>query len=598
MEALRRLLRLLTSEERSRLLGVLLTAIAAGLLETLAVLSVMPFMAMVSDPARFIRHPVAEWARESLGLAGTRDFLLATGAGVLVLVVLSNVAGTLSLRRIHLTAWNINHYLSLRILGAYLSRPYTWFLDRHSSSMNRNLLEEVRLVVQGALLPLLYAGSRGVTALLLVVLLLFVDVRLTLVAGGVLGVAYLVIYFSVRRLQEWLGEMRKKAARTRFRVAAEALGGIKEVRSLGAERKFLKEFETTGPPFVRATAWNLVIAEIPRHLLEVLSVGTVLVILLFLLLSGSSLEDALPVLTVFAFAGYKLVPAFHQVFTGATTARFYLSSLEELQEDLAGPVEEEASSAAGGPPLVLTGSLELDGVTFRYPGADGSALEEVSLELRRGDRIGIVGPTGSGKTTLVDVLMGLLRPQEGEMRVDGKALRGEDWARWRASVGYVPQHIFLSDSSLKSNVAFGLAPEDVDRERVREVIRMAELEDFVRELPRGLETTVGERGVRLSGGQRQRIAVARALYRDPSLLLLDEATSALDGATEEAVMDAVFGLGRERTLVVVAHRLSTVRRCDRIVVLQNGRVAARGEWDELLDRSDLFRLLARLDGSV
>jgi ABC-type multidrug transport system fused ATPase/permease subunit len=269
-----------------------------------------------------------------------------------------------------------------------------------------------------------------------------------------------------------------------------------------------------------------------------------------------------------------------------------------LEEDLAVKVPVDVSAHGVSSPIRLADRVELAGVTFRYPGAPAPALEEVSLAISKGERVGVVGPTGAGKTTLVDVLLGLLQPSEGELRVDGRGVLEEDWPRWRASVGYVPQSIFLSDDSIEGNIAFGLSPESVDRNRIESVARMAELDAFVKDLPEGFGTFVGERGVRLSGGQRQRIGVARALYRDPALLLLDEATNALDGATEEAVMDAVFGLERERTMVIIAHRLATVRRCDRIIVLEGGRIRAQGSWDELLQTSDLFRVLARLDGPL
>jgi len=460
------------------------------------------------------------------------------------------------------------------------------------------VLDESDRVVQGVLLALLGAAIRGVAAVLLVVLLLVVDLRLTLVVAAVMGGAYVVIYMGVRRIQEWLGEMRLEATKTRFKVATEVLGGIKEVKSLGVEQEFLRRFDATGPPFVRATAWSQVLAETPRHLLEVLSVGTVLAILLFQISSGQSLEASLPTLSVFAFAGYKLVPAFHQVFTGITVARFNLASLKAVEDDLVGTRPVEATALETHSPLPLKVDLELREVTFQYPGAEFPALDRIDLKIFRGERIGIVGPTGSGKTTFVDVLLGLLEPETGEVRVDGVVLEGAEWPRWRASVGYVPQSIFLADETIEGNIAFGVPPGEADSERVREAARMAELDDFVSELPKGFDTEVGERGVRLSGGQRQRIGVARSLYRNPSLLLLDEATSALDVATEKAVIDSVYGLKGERTLIIIAHRLSTVRRCDRIILLERGRVSAHGTWDELLEASDLFRVLARLDGPL
>ncbi len=595
MEAFRRIYRLLTEEERGKIRGVLALAIAAALLETAAVLSVLPFMVVVADPIGFLDHPVALWADETFGIWRARDLLLIGGSGVLLLVVGANALGALSLRRLQLTVWNVNHFLSLRLLQSYLSRPYTWYLTLNTSRLNRNILDEVRQVVQGVLSPLLYTTVRGVSAVFLVILLIVVDPGMTLVAGAVLGVAYAGIYLAVRALQERLGTIRSEAAAVRFQVATEAMGGFKEVKSLGAEQEFVRRFEETGPPFVRSTAWSTVISELPRHILEVLAVGTVLAILLFLLTTGRELEEALPVLALFAFAGYKLVPAFHQVFTGATMARFYLSSLRELEEDLAVATLPPPTFSQVDP-LHMEGEMRLEGVTFRYDEAPRPALDGVSFTIRKGERVGIVGPTGSGKTTLVDVLIGFLVPDSGVVKVDGEPISHEGWARWRAAVGYVPQSIFLLDDSIAGNVSFGTPASAATDEKVREALRMAALDPLVNELPEGVGTMVGERGVRLSGGQRQRIGIARALFRNPSLLLLDEATSALDSRTEREVMDAVFGLGRECTVVIVAHRLSTLARCDRILVMDWGSVVAEGGWGELLETSELFRVLARHAG--
>ncbi len=598
VEVITRLRQLLTEDERKHVRGVMVFAVITGLFQMLAVMSIMPFMALVSDPMANAETPLALRAREMFGLESPRQLLIGAGSGVLFLVVVANVLAALSLRRVQLTAWNINHFLSRRLLAVYLQRPYPWFLERHSGGLSRNLLEEVRLVVLMGLVPLMSATVRGVEAVFLLGLLLVVDPRLTLAAAGVIGGSYLAIYFSLRMVQERLGETRSRATKIRFQVATEAMGGIKEIKSLGAQEEFLRRFGETGPPYVRAEAWSRVLSEVPRHLLEVLSLGTVLSIFLFLTLNGSSLEETLPVLVLFGFAGYKLVPSFHQVFTGASQAKYALPSIMEISADLEETGEAPAGRepGVGVEPLRIDESVELSDVTVTYPGAEVPALEGISLRIAKGARLGVVGPTGSGKTTLVDVLLGLLPPQAGELRVDGVSLGEADMEAWRCGLGYVPQSIFLSDDTVAQNIAFGLRIEDIDREKVQRSAALAELDDFIRGLPEGYDTKVGERGVRLSGGERQRIGIARALYRDPSLLLLDEATSALDGVTEKSVMDSIFSLERERTVVIIAHRLATLRGCDRIVLIERGRLVADGTWDELLDTSDLFRVMARGGG--
>jgi ABC-type multidrug transport system fused ATPase/permease subunit len=591
-EVLDHLRRLLSRDELKQVRGVLFLSSLAGGLQTLAVVSVMPFIALVSDRGPFPGMDLLGKVAAAFSWHTDREVLFGLGLMVFLLVLSANLVASLSLRRVHLTAWNINHFLSQRLLSHYLRQPYSWFLGRHSSELGRNLLEEVRIVVQGALIPMLTAGVRGIEALLLILLLLFVDPFLTLCAGGLIGAAYLLIHFAVRSIQQRLGTIRAEATRVRYQVANEALGGIKEVKSMGAEEAFLRRYRDTGPPFVRSMAWNHILATVPRHLLEVLSLGTAIGIILFLIRSGRPLDDSLPVLALFGFAGYKLVPSFHQVFSGVSAAGFTLPTLRALQEDFAtgttqAPARREIT------PLRFSDSVGLENVTLRYPGSEAPSLVGVSLRIPKGSRIGVVGPTGAGKTTFVDLLLGLLRPDEGRLVVDGKPIGDGDWEAWRKAVGYVPQSIFLPDDSIAHNIAFGVQADQMDWERIRNAAKAAELDSFINSLPQKYETRVGERGVLLSGGQRQRIGIARALYRRPSLLLLDEATSALDGATESAVMESLFRSEEALTTVIVAHRLSTVQQCDSIVVLNRGRIEGQGSFEELMEGNELFRFIAR-----
>lgn len=590
MEVIRAMRRLLTVHERRQVRVVVLLAMVTAVVQTVAVFSIMPFMAVVTSSGG-AENAVVQRVSSIFGLESRRSLMIATGATVLGLVLFANILAALSLRRLQLTAWNINHYLSRRLLAVYLHRPYSWFLQRHSSGLSQNLLGEVTVVIQSGLVPLMNVAVRGSEALLVVLLLLIVDPKLTLAAGATIGVVYLLMYRGVRMIQERLGEERAEMAGRRYRVVTEATGGVKEIKSLGAEDEFVRRFGETGPSFVRSKAWSAMLSEVPRYLLEVLSFGTVLAIFLVLLLSGRELQEILPLLVLFGFAGYKLVPSFHQVFSSASRVKFALSSIRTIQADL---TEDVGGRQGAESDLIrIERMLEVDRVTLVYPETSDPALDDVSVSIGAGERIGVVGPTGAGKTTFVDVLLGLLLPDEGTIRVDGKPLDMERMGRaWRANVGYVPQSIFLSDDTIARNIAFGVPRERVDHDRVRRVAAMAQLHDFIAELPQGYDTTVGERGVRISGGQRQRIGVARALYREPSLLLFDEATSALDGPTEEALMHAIYGLGKERTMVIVAHRLQTVKRCDRILLLRDGRLADQGTFEELLERNELFRVMA------
>jgi ABC-type multidrug transport system fused ATPase/permease subunit len=441
-------------------------------------------------------------------------------------------------------------------------------------------------------------------ALLLIGLLAATNLGLAVIIGTVLGGAYSSVYVYFRRKQRRLGEERFTQNGRRYRISAEALAGIKELKVLGREKGFLKRFREPSWRFCRATASNQVVMTLPRYALETIAFGGVLLIILYFLRS-SNVNDMLPTLTLYVFAGYRLMPSLNEMFASGMKLRFNRAALDELHADLTVDDLEWDTQAYGGKPddrampsLPLRGEIALKNVSFTYPNAAGPSLESVELVIRRHEVIGLVGETGAGKTTLVDLILGLLEPTAGTIEVNGEPLWGERRFFWRRSCGYIPQEIFLSDDSVRANIAFGVPEDVIDDEAVVKAAHIAQIDDFVSTLPAGYETSVGERGVRLSGGQRQRIGIARALYHDPDVLVMDEATSSLDGATEAAVMEMIHKLGRTKTLIVIAHRLSTVRACDVIYLVHKGTITASGSYDELAKTNLFFRTMAGLELSA
>jgi ABC-type multidrug transport system fused ATPase/permease subunit len=418
---------------------------------------------------------------------------------------------------------------------------------------------------------------------------------IALTAVVLFGGSYVLVYLVTRRVLARIGEVIIQSNDARFKSVHEVMTSIKDVKILGVERPFLERFCEPTRRMAVVQAQGAVISEAPRYLLEAMALGAMLVLILYLLFSGSgTLVDILPTLGIFAFAGMRLFPALQTIYRELGKLRVSKPAVDELYADM---METRAAApgqpAAAGRRLKLGDRLELDAVAFAYPTASRTALAGLDLEVPARSTLGIVGGTGAGKTTLVDLILGLLWPDRGEIRVDGVTVTRENLRAWQDNVGYVPQQISLIDDSVAANIAFGVPPEAVDMAAVERAARIAELHDFVTaELPQGYGTRVGDRGIRLSGGQRQRIGIARALYRDPDVLILDEATSALDNLTERAVMDAVHNLGHAKTIVMIAHRLSTVRDCDTIFMLEGGRVIASGSYDALLETNRQFRALA------
>ena len=464
--------------------------------------------------------------------------------------------------------------------------------------MGKSLLWEIDKVVGEVLVPAVRILAYAVSVFFIFLFLMFVAPWIALISVAVLGAAYAFIFSLVRRLLTRVGTRRAEANAMRYHISQEALGGIKDVKLLGLEDSFVSQFKAPARKLADSNIKGQVVSEMPRHLMEAVAFGGMISVILGLLLLGSGeVEEIVPIIGVFALAGFRLFPAVQEIYRALTVIRFARPLLDSIHHDVVetrrGNVTRRKSNAVAMP---LQRRLELVDLHYNYPKAERVALSGVNLSIDANQTVGVVGGTGAGKTTLVDIVLGLLVPAQGQMIIDGEVLTAENIPDWQANIGYVPQQIFLIDDSVAANIAFGIPAEQRDQAAIERAARLAELDAFVREqLPDGYQTKVGERGVRLSGGQRQRIGIARALYHDPDVLILDEATSALDNVTERAVMDAVRNLGHAKTIIMIAHRLTTIRGCDRILLLDGGRLVAEGTYDQLLEHSETFRRLATVD---
>ncbi|WP_018231910.1 ABC transporter ATP-binding protein [Thioalkalivibrio thiocyanodenitrificans] len=591
----RRILDLLTPAERRRgylLLGMILMM---AFLEVLGVASILPFLAVLANMELVHTNAYLSAAYELLGFRDPERFLFFLGVLVFVFFVVSTLFKALTHYAIARYANMREYALSMRLTAGYLNQPYEWYLDRHSADLGKMVLSEVGQVVQGGLMPMLHVIAHGTVVLAILMLLVVVDPGLATVVALGLGGAYVAIYMLLRRYLGHLGADRVKANQERFRVVQETFGGVKEIKLSGTEGRMLARFQRPARRFATRQAAAQVARRVPRFGLEVVVFGGMLAVVLYLMAGEGGLQQALPVIALYAFAGYRLIPALQTVYGDLANLRFAEAAVEALHRDLTGlaPGPGAAGDGEGAEPLRVHRAVRLEGVTYTYPGADSPVLRDLGLEIPAQHTVGLVGATGSGKTTAVDVILGLLRPRTGRVLVDDEPLGADNLRAWQRNLGYVPQRIYLADDTVAANIAFGRAHDEIDLSAVEQAARVANLHDFVvSELPDGYETRIGERGIRLSGGQCQRIGIARALYRDPQVLIMDEATSALDNLTEFAVMEAVHNLGRRKTIILIAHRLSTVRECDRIYLLDKGRVIGQGSYDELIESSERFRAMA------
>jgi ABC-type multidrug transport system fused ATPase/permease subunit len=458
------------------------------------------------------------------------------------------------------------HSISTRLLSRYLHQPYEFFLANNSAVLGKNVLSESDQLVFGMLQPLSQLIAQGMVVLAMAIVVLVYDPITALCIFFVLLTLYGVIYGLVRTRLARIGRETQQANARRYQACNEALSGIKDVLATQSQNEYLRKFSQSSRLFSRHLATNETLTQSPTYIVEAIGYTGLIVISLVLLVRSQNVADVVPALGLYGFAAYRMLPSAQVMYRGFAKLKFASAALDSIDSALHLPGINTATSAQS---ITLTEKICLDGVSYAYPSApERRVLDGFNLTIPAKTSIGIVGKSGAGKSTLLDILLGLLRPQAGTFWVDDTRITEGNTVAWQQAIGYVPQHIYLSDATVAENIAFGVSRDAIDVESMERAARAAQIHDFIKgELPQGYDTSVGDRGVRLSGGQRQRIGIARALYRDPPILLMDEATSALDPETEEAVNEAIRNLAGHKTIIVIAHKHSSLQHCDRIVDL-------------------------------
>lgn len=597
MKQLLKAYRLLDARERKDAWLVLVIVTVMALFDTLGTVSIMPFLAVLANPGLIAGNKTLAWLNAALGFTGSEDFLIFLGACSFALLIVSALVRSFGTFLVNRFTQMRSFTIGARLLETYLRQPYAFYLHRHTGDMAKALLSEISLLIAQIYQPATTLIAQSVLLIVLVILLVAVNPTVALLGVLVLGSSYGLIYLAIRLYLDRASRERAVSNKARFRVVTEALSGIKMIKLLGREAHYLEEFNRTARHLARVQATTTTLAAVPRYAIEAVAFGGIILLSLGLLLQyrdseTGALAQILPLLGFYAFSGYRILPAVQGIYQSLTQLRFGASALDGIAEDLARRDRLPLLPQAAANPLPFHQAVELRGLGYSYPKTDIASLRDINLTIPAGTTLGIVGSTGAGKTTLVDLFLGLLTPDHGEVRVDGTVVTPQNLRDWQADLGYVPQEIFLVDASVSENIALGLKPEEIDPAKVREAARMAQILDFIEtQMPQGFATAVGERGVRLSGGQRQRIGIARALYHNPSVLIFDEATSALDNLTEQEVVKAISALTGTKTILLIAHRISTVRACDQILVLERGRTVGLGSYDTLYRDNAAFRRL-------
>ncbi|MGI9204991.1 MAG: ABC transporter ATP-binding protein [Woeseiaceae bacterium] len=571
---------------------LLLLMLLSGLAEIVSLGMVLPFIGVLAAPDTVMQYRFVDSFARATGISTGAELVLPLTIAFATAAVLAGAVRLLLVRVSTRITFLSGSDLSIEIYRRTLYQPYSVHVGRSSSEMISGIANKVGNTVLGVMLPMITLISSIVLLVAIMSALIAINYVVALVAVGGFGGSYLIISWFARWRLKRNGERIANEQTQVVKALQEGLGGIRDVLLDGSQPVFCDVYRRADRPLRVAVGDNVFLGQFPRFAIE--AVGMVLIAILAYVLSfeDGGIAAALPSLVALALGAQRLLPALQQGYSSWASVAGSQATLVDTIELLDQPLPNDMLQAAP-PPLVFQEDIKMRKLRFRYTDDGPWVLDGLDVTVKKGARVGIVGATGSGKSTLLDLLMGLLTATEGEITVDNEPLVGRRTRAWQMSLAHVPQNIYLADSTLAENIAFGVPRHEINMGRVRQAASQAQIAEFIENGPLGYEAMVGERGVRLSGGQRQRIGVARALYKDASVLILDEATSALDNTTEMSVMSAIDKLSRDLTILIIAHRLSTVQRCDSIVVLEGGRVVAQGNYDELLASSQSFQQMAQ-----
>ena len=594
------MLGLLSRNEKKRLLALLVITFFVSIFDVAGVASIAPFFSLVSQPEMIGTNNILSNIFYFLGFSDVnsskdiQNFLIIIGVFVFLFMLTSLSMKAWSIYMLERFAQSCNFNISRNFVENYLRQDYSWFLNKNSASIGKNILSEVNAVVSGILLPgLMFFASISSVVIIILGLFIFDPLLATNVFIPLIGIYFIFTLLAKKYLTN-IGEDRVLANEERFRIVQSGFSSIKELKVSNLEHTLLEDYEDPALRFAKHTATQHIIGKLPRYFIEMVAFGGVLALVIYLIISSGDFNSILPVLILYAAAGYRMMPSLQQVYAQLTTIRFSEPAMKILYKELDEmDLKEESKLIKQSKEIKYSKTLSLQNINYRYPSSEKNIISNLSLEIPYGSKVGFVGPTGSGKTTVIDIILGLLEPADGNVIVDNNILDRSSHASLRSMIGYVPQTIFLRDGTVSENIAFGIDKKDVDIKMVKKAAEIAQISEHIEELPHNYETQVGERGVKFSGGQRQRIGIARALYLNPRILILDEATSALDVITEESVVHEIMNSLENITIITIAHRLSTIKDCDEIFVLDEGKLIGRGNYNHLIENNELFKALSQ-----
>ncbi len=591
---IKNLFKLLSPNQRKRFYVLQFLVIVMSVVEILGVASVIPFMALVGDMSQLQQDTFIAQIYKQSGSTSESEFVFLIGLCVLGLLFISMIISIFTIWGLSMFANRIGTEIADRLYTYYLRQGWLFHASGSSAQLTKKIATETMRVTGAVLVPLMQMNSKVVLSLLMSISIFLYDPKVALIGLSIFAISYFFLFKGVRNRLNKNGIAISEVNEERFRLMNEGFGGIKDLLLMGRDNDFINRFNKSGKTLAYSQGTNAALAQAPRYFVELLAFGSMIVLILYLIAShNGNLGMILPILSVYAIGIIKLLPAFQQIYSSIAIIKANIPAFESIQQDLYDSLHKESKfQKLEENNLNPKQNISLENITFTYPNKEEPALNKLDMLIPANSVIGIVGPSGSGKSTLIDILLCLIEPQEGHIKIDDDIINDQNRRSWQNTIGFVAQTIFLSEGTIAENVAFGIPEDQIDLDQVQKVLKLAHLSDFISTLDKGIHTKVGERGVQLSGGQRQRIGIARALYHKAEVLVFDEATSSLDGITEKMIMEAIHNFSGKKSIILIAHRLKTVKKCDRIFFIDNGRVADQGTYQELIENNKHFRNMA------
>lgn len=596
-DIIKKLFFLLPKGDPTKVFLLFILMLIAAIFEVGGIGMIPVFVSIIASPEQVLEYELLQPFFQYLDINTDRDLLI-WGSGALV--------GVFIVKSIYMIAFSYyesrfieyrRYSIGSRLMRAYMLAPYTFHLGRNTAELLRNMTREINIIITNVITYALIIAKEGFITVSIFIFLLVVEPFITFIVFLISGIgAGGFIFFTQKKVKQY-GKEQQDYWSDKIKAINQGLGGIKDARVLNREREFINDFRTAEYENSRLGAYIRFIKHIPRPVIETTAVIGMMLISAVMIIQGRSMAAIIPTLTLFAMATVRMMPAIQQLSSNYTGLMHSFVSLDPIYEDvkeLQDFNKKFLKDREKTGEVELREKIEATNVHFNYPDSEEEALDGVSFEISKSQAVAFVGESGAGKTTIVDLILGLLEPTEGEILVDGKNIHNH-LSAWQRNIGYIPQSIYLTDESLRENIAFGLPQEEIDDEKVKRALKLAQLNSMIEKLPKGIDTIVGERGVKLSGGQRQRVGIARALYHEPQVLVMDEATSALDNVTEKQISRAIDNLRGERTIIMIAHRLTTVKNCDVLYLMREGKIVDYGSYSELLEKNREFRNMAMVD---